>query len=194
VERCSPAVSNSTTEKALLDTLYIATRKSRRFAKLPEIRLDDANFDLRRCRALLKKLFAPPQIATAMESRLRKLLVLVRGIVRGYGVRCHRVLRDPSLLVGRSGIASITARHVGEIRPSMSAASDIHDDAILLNFDRIESTGWGNEQAIQNTAASAHRRGFATHGRADSRKSRADSHADRHKNHGIAKTMRSPRG
>lgn len=41
-------------EKALLDTLYISTRKSRRFVALPEIELADPEFD----QAFFKKLLA----------------------------------------------------------------------------------------------------------------------------------------
>ena len=59
-------------EKALLDTLYIATRKSRRFASLPEISLDGA-FRRREFERLLKQSDYPVRIRSAMESRWRRL-------------------------------------------------------------------------------------------------------------------------
>ncbi len=59
----------ATVEKALLDTFYIATRKKRRFAKLPELILDDAGFKKSRYRALLAALKLPPPIAAAMLQR-----------------------------------------------------------------------------------------------------------------------------
>jgi predicted transcriptional regulator of viral defense system len=60
----------ATLEKAVLDTFYISTRKNRRFAKLPELDLEEAGFSLRRYNALLKKHNLSQQIATAMASRL----------------------------------------------------------------------------------------------------------------------------
>jgi predicted transcriptional regulator of viral defense system len=59
----------ATVEKALLDTFYIATRKKRRFAKLPELTLDDAGFKKQRYRALLAALKLSPPIAAAMARR-----------------------------------------------------------------------------------------------------------------------------
>jgi predicted transcriptional regulator of viral defense system len=59
----------ATVEKAILDTFYIATRKKRRFAKLPELDLDGAGFKKQRYRALLAGLTLPPPIATAMQAR-----------------------------------------------------------------------------------------------------------------------------
>jgi len=56
-------------EKALLDTFYIATRKKRRFAKLPELHLRDAGFKHGRYRALLIATKLAPPIATAMARR-----------------------------------------------------------------------------------------------------------------------------
>jgi len=61
----------ATVEKALLDTLYVSTRKSRRFARLPELSLEDAGFDTARYRALLKNHKLSVPIARAMEARLR---------------------------------------------------------------------------------------------------------------------------
>ena len=59
-------------EKALLDTLYIATRKSRRFASLPEIDLA-GGFRRREFERLLKQLPYPVRIRSAMASRWRQL-------------------------------------------------------------------------------------------------------------------------
>jgi hypothetical protein len=64
----------ATVEKALLDTFYIATRKKRRFAKLPELTLDDAGFKRPRYRALLAALKLPPPIAAAMVRRWEGIL------------------------------------------------------------------------------------------------------------------------
>lgn len=60
----------ATVEKALFDTLYIATRKSRRFARLPELQLEDAGFSERRFRGLMGEALLPPQVVTAMRARL----------------------------------------------------------------------------------------------------------------------------
>lgn len=57
----------ATVEKALLDTLYISTRRNRRFARLPELYLKDAGFSERRYRALMKDVELPPQIMVAMQ-------------------------------------------------------------------------------------------------------------------------------
>jgi len=59
----------ATTEKALLDTFYIATRRNRRFASLPELHLRDAGFNSRRYRELMSQLNLPAQIATAIRQR-----------------------------------------------------------------------------------------------------------------------------
>ncbi|MCJ7592830.1 MAG: hypothetical protein MUO51_15905 [Woeseiaceae bacterium] len=59
-------------EKALLDTLYIATRKSKRFASLPELDLDNG-FRRREFERLLKQLAYPVRIRSAMASRWRQL-------------------------------------------------------------------------------------------------------------------------
>ncbi|MCW5571063.1 MAG: hypothetical protein KIT78_08185, partial [Steroidobacteraceae bacterium] len=64
----------ATIEKALLDTLYVATRKGRRFAKLPELRLEDGSFDSRNWHALMKNLELPPQIATAIQNGFTALV------------------------------------------------------------------------------------------------------------------------
>jgi hypothetical protein len=60
-------------EKALLDTLYIATRRNRRFASLPELELDNA-FRCREFQRLLKKLPYPVRIRPAMSSRWQALV------------------------------------------------------------------------------------------------------------------------
>lgn len=59
-------------EKALLDTLYIATRKSRRFAKLPELDLGGA-FRRRDFERLLRQSGYPVRIRSAMASRWQQL-------------------------------------------------------------------------------------------------------------------------
>jgi predicted transcriptional regulator of viral defense system len=59
----------ATLEKAMLDTFYISTRRNRRFARLPELDLQDAGFSARRYRSLIKKHKLSPQIASAMQSR-----------------------------------------------------------------------------------------------------------------------------
>ena len=64
----------ATVEKALLDTFYIATRKKRRFAGLPELHLDDAGFDKRRFDSLRADLNLPPPISAAMTRRWQELL------------------------------------------------------------------------------------------------------------------------
>ena len=63
----------ATVEKALLDTFYISTRKKRRFAKLPELNLDDAGFKPQRFRALLAELKLPAPIATAITRRWQEI-------------------------------------------------------------------------------------------------------------------------
>jgi len=59
-------------EKALLDTLYIATRKKRRFASLPELDLVTM-FSPREFERLLNELSYPVRIRSAIESRWRQL-------------------------------------------------------------------------------------------------------------------------
>lgn len=63
----------ATLEKAVLDTLYISTRRSRRFARLPELDLQNTAFNVREYRALIKKMSLPPQIAAAMQARFEAL-------------------------------------------------------------------------------------------------------------------------
>ena len=57
-------------EKALLDTLYISTRKNRRFLSLPELDLETA-FDRRAFERLLNELPYPVRIRSAIASRWR---------------------------------------------------------------------------------------------------------------------------
>lgn len=60
-------------EKALLDTLYIATRKGRRFAKLPEVDLG-GTFRRREFERLLKQSDYTARIRSAMASRWQQLM------------------------------------------------------------------------------------------------------------------------
>lgn len=60
-------------EKALFDTFYLATRKKRRFARLPELELEDAAFQDKRYLTLLKQQRLPPPIAQAMRVRFEQL-------------------------------------------------------------------------------------------------------------------------
>jgi hypothetical protein len=46
----------ATAEKALFDTLYISTKKARRFRALPELELSARGFSHRRFRALIRDL------------------------------------------------------------------------------------------------------------------------------------------
>jgi hypothetical protein len=59
----------ATAEKALLDTLYISTRKSRRFARLPELELDDGTFSEKTYKKLLRAAHLPQSIAVAVQRR-----------------------------------------------------------------------------------------------------------------------------
>jgi predicted transcriptional regulator of viral defense system len=55
-------------EKALLDTLYLATRKKRRFARLPELDVTQSGFRVREFGRLLDELPIPKRILSAMRS------------------------------------------------------------------------------------------------------------------------------
>jgi predicted transcriptional regulator of viral defense system len=59
-------------EKALLDTLYISTRKNRRFSSLPELDLETP-FDRRAFERLLNELPYPVRIRSAITSRWMRL-------------------------------------------------------------------------------------------------------------------------
>ena len=56
-------------EKALVDTLYLSTRKNRRFARLPELDLLHSGFQQREYRRLIKRLPIPARVLSAMNSR-----------------------------------------------------------------------------------------------------------------------------
>ncbi len=56
-------------EKALIDTLYLSTRKNRRFAHLPEVEIRQPTFRQREFKRLLHQLPIPPRILTLMQMR-----------------------------------------------------------------------------------------------------------------------------
>lgn len=56
-------------EKALIDTLYLSTRKSRRFASLPEVEFGSTAFRKREFERLLKQLPISSRVLGAMRSR-----------------------------------------------------------------------------------------------------------------------------
>lgn len=62
----------ATAEKALFDTLYISTRKGRRFQSLPELELSPRVFSRRRFRELLRGV-DDPRIVTAIDRRFDAL-------------------------------------------------------------------------------------------------------------------------
>jgi len=64
----------STAEKALLDTLYLSTRKNRRFARLPEVEFTQTTFRRREFERLMKELPIPTRVLSAMRSRWEALL------------------------------------------------------------------------------------------------------------------------
>jgi predicted transcriptional regulator of viral defense system len=66
-----PPYGIASAEKALLDTLYIATRKGNRFARLPEVDLTAIN--RKELRALLDAQVAAPQLRRAIDARLLTL-------------------------------------------------------------------------------------------------------------------------
>ena len=72
-----PPYGIATVEKALLDTLYIATRKGRRFSRLPELEL--ADIKRKKLFALLDTLVDSPQIHRSIETRLAALGVQRRS-------------------------------------------------------------------------------------------------------------------
>ena len=61
----------ATAEKALIDTLYLSTRKNRRFARLPEIEIRPPAFNKRKFEQMLRQLPIPPRISTLMQARWR---------------------------------------------------------------------------------------------------------------------------
>ena len=56
-------------EKALVDTLYLSTRKNRRFARLPELDLAHSGFRQREFMRLMNRLPIPARVLSAMNSR-----------------------------------------------------------------------------------------------------------------------------
>ena len=56
-------------EKALLDTLYLATRKNRRFARMPELEIVQPGFRVQEFERLLDELPIPIRILSAMRSQ-----------------------------------------------------------------------------------------------------------------------------
>jgi predicted transcriptional regulator of viral defense system len=60
-------------EKALVDTLYLSTRKSRRFARLPELDVTHSAFRQREFKHLLKQLPIPLRVSSAMASKWRAI-------------------------------------------------------------------------------------------------------------------------
>jgi len=63
----------ATAEKALIDTLYLSTRKSRRFARLPEVDIRQTAFRKREFERLLDQLPIPPRILSVMRARWEAL-------------------------------------------------------------------------------------------------------------------------
>ena len=59
----------ATPEKALLDTLYLSTRKNRRFARLPELDVTESGFRVREFERLLNELPIPTRILSAIRSK-----------------------------------------------------------------------------------------------------------------------------
>jgi predicted transcriptional regulator of viral defense system len=66
----------ATAEKALIDTLYLSTRKNRRFVRLPEVCIRQPAFRQREFERLLKQLPIPPRILAVMRTRWETLLSL----------------------------------------------------------------------------------------------------------------------
>lgn len=66
----------ATVEKALIDVLYIATRKNRRFICLPELTLSRGLFSKKKFRQLFQELPLSIRILNAMQMRAEKLGVM----------------------------------------------------------------------------------------------------------------------
>lgn len=66
-----PPYNLATAPKALLDTLYMATRRGRRFASLPEVDLDEV--DAQELRRLIRRQVTSKPIRRAVEARLAAL-------------------------------------------------------------------------------------------------------------------------
>ena len=63
----------ATAEKALIDTLYLSTRKNRRFARLPEVDIRQTAFRKREFERLLNQSPIPPRISTVIRTRWEAL-------------------------------------------------------------------------------------------------------------------------
>ena len=63
----------ATAEKALIDTLYLSTRKNRRFASLPEVEFGLTGFRKREIERLLTQLPISSRVLGAMRSRWKAL-------------------------------------------------------------------------------------------------------------------------
>ena len=68
----------ATPEKALLDTLYLSTRKNRRFSSLPELDLSPSNFRHSVFQRILREQVPFPKIQTAIRTRLLGLGIRLR--------------------------------------------------------------------------------------------------------------------
>jgi predicted transcriptional regulator of viral defense system len=64
----------ATPEKALIDTLYLSTRKNRRFARLPELDVTLPGFHLAEFDRLLDQPGIPTRVLSAMRSRWAALI------------------------------------------------------------------------------------------------------------------------
>lgn len=63
----------ATAEKALIDTLYLSTRKNRRFARLPEVDIRQTAFRKREFERLLNQSPIPPRILAVIRTRWEAL-------------------------------------------------------------------------------------------------------------------------
>ena len=63
----------ATAEKALIDTLYLSTRKNRRFARLPEVDIRQTVFRKREFERLLNQSPIPPRILAVIRTRWEAL-------------------------------------------------------------------------------------------------------------------------
>ena len=66
----------ATAEKALIDVLYISTRKNRRFIRIPELTLTSDLFDTDAFKRLLKQLPLSSRILNAMQLRADELGII----------------------------------------------------------------------------------------------------------------------
>jgi len=68
--------SLATPEKALIDVIYIATRKNKRFIRLPELMLPEDSFNKNTFRKIFQNLPLPTRILNAMQTRAESLGVM----------------------------------------------------------------------------------------------------------------------